>query len=170
MLFSWGVYDGALKRAIAACKYERHPEIATHLGAKMGQAWQQDARVTSLLGRFEVIPVPLHPQRLKLRGFNQAEVLARGFCAEVGCQCFPHALIRKKNTKPQIETKSKRERESNLDRAFTVGKVSELGKSIILIDDIYTSGATVREAIAALKASEITVSAVVVLAKPKFGI
>jgi ComF family protein len=172
MLFSWGVYDGALKRAIAVCKYEHHPEIATFLGVKMAQSWQQDPMTKQVLrgvGSISAVPIPLHSQRLQTRGFNQAEVLARSFCAEVGYRCFPQALIRTKNTKPQIEAKNIRERESNLDKAFEVGKVSGLGKSIILVDDIYTSGATVREAIATLTASNVTVSAVLVLAKPKLG-
>jgi predicted amidophosphoribosyltransferase len=70
MLFSWGVYDGALKRAIAACKYEHHPEIATLLGAKMAQAWQQDPIVKQLLGRlsaqfrFRCIPRDCKPEDL----------------------------------------------------------------------------------------------------------
>lgn len=173
MLFSWGVYDGALKRAIATCKYDRHPEIATLLGAKMAQAWQQDpiAKQLHRSSSISAVPIPLHPQRLQTRGFNQAEVLARSFCAEVGCRCFPQVLIRTKNTRPQIETKNKRERVSNLAQAFEIGndigKGSGLGKSVILVDDIYTSGSTVREAIATLASSNITVSAVVVLAKPK---
>jgi predicted amidophosphoribosyltransferase len=62
------------------------------------------------------------------------------------------------------------ERKSNLAQAFQMGKVSGLGKSIILVDDIYTSGATVREAIATLATSNITVIAVVVLAKPKLAV
>jgi ComF family protein len=173
MLFSWGVYDGALKRAIATCKYEHHPEIATLLGAKMAQAWQQDPSTKQLFRKFgsiSAVPIPLHPQRLQARGFNQAEILARSFCAEAGYRCFPQALIRTKNTKPQIETKNIRERESNLAKAFEIGTVSGLGKSIILVDDIYTSGSTVREAIATLTAAKITVSAVVVLAKPRLGV
>jgi ComF family protein len=180
MLFSWGVYDGALKRAIAACKYDHHREIGTLLGTKMGEVWRQDvvdrdtcksfSKSLSQISQLSVIPIPLHSQRLQERGFNQAEVLARSFCLEVGCRCFPHALNRIKNTKPQIQTKSKQERESNLERAFAVGQVSELGKSVILLDDIYTSGVTIREAIAALKTAEIKVQAVVVLAKTKFGV
>jgi ComF family protein len=172
-LFSWGVYDGALKRAIAACKYDRHPEIATLLGAKMAEVWHQDPAVQDIFKnphKISVIPIPLHPQRRQERGFNQAEVLARSFCLESGCRCFPHALSRIKNTKPQITTKSKQEREINLERAFAVGQVSELSKSVILLDDIYTSGATVHEAIAALKSVGIDVNGVVVLAKPKFGV
>jgi ComF family protein len=177
MLFSWGIYDGALKRAIAACKYKNHREIATLLGARMGEVWQQDVAVQETfkslnksLSKLSVIPIPLHSQRLQERGFNQAEVLARSFCLEVGCRCFPQALNRIKNTKPQIQTKSKQEREINLEQAFEIGQVSELSKSVILLDDIYTSGVTVREAIASLKTAGINVQAVVVLAKPKFGV
>jgi ComF family protein len=173
MLFSWGVYDGALKRAITACKYDHHREIATLLGAQMAEVWRQDAAVQDTFKSFNklsVIPIPLHSQRLQERGFNQAEVLARSFCLEVGCRCFPHALSRIKNTKPQIQTKSKQEREINLAQAFAIGQVSELSKSVILLDDIYTSGATVHEAIAALKTAGVKVEAVVVLAKPKFGV
>jgi ComF family protein len=172
-LFSWGIYDGALKRAIAACKYENHREIATLLGARMGEVWRQDNSVQDIFkkhSKLSVVPIPLHSQRRKERGFNQAEVLAESFCLEVGCRCFPHSMSRTKNTKPQIQTKSKQEREINLERAFAVGQVSELSKSVILLDDIYTSGATVHEAIASLKNSGINVQAVVVLAKPKLAV
>jgi predicted amidophosphoribosyltransferase len=143
----------------------------------MAEVWRQDAAVQDTfkslkksLSKLSVIPIPLHSQRLQERGFNQAEVLARSFCLEVGCRCFPQALNRIKNTKPQIQTKSKQEREINLERAFAVGQVSELSNSVILLDDIYTSGVTVRAAIAALKTSGVKVEAVVVLAKPKFGV
>jgi predicted amidophosphoribosyltransferase len=139
----------------------------------MAEVWRQDASVQNIsknLNKISVIPIPLHPHRQQERGFNQAEVLASSFCLEVGCRCFSSALRRIKNTKPQITTKSKQEREGNLERAFAVGQVSELGKSVILLDDIYTSGVTVREAIAALKTAGIVVNGVVVLAKPKFGV
>ncbi len=163
-LFSWGIYDGILKRSIAACKYENQPKIAQALGLKMAQAWQE--------GQFNrsgitVVPIPLHSERQKIRGFNQAEVLARSFCDRTKIECSPQLLARTKNTKPQIETKSKQERAENLSNAFIAQKPTRKSDPIWLFDDIYTSGATVREAIAAFKAVGIKVGGAIVLAKPK---
>ncbi|MEE3716571.1 ComF family protein [Tumidithrix elongata RA019] len=164
-LFSWGVYDGALKRAIAACKYEHHPEIAEVLGEKIGEAWLKSSNARGT--KPTVIPIPMHAEKLKTRGFNQAEILARSFCQVTKLPCMPKLLQRVKSTKPQIETKSKQERLENLAKAFAVPDSVRLKSSVILLDDIYTSGTTIREAIATLATAKIEVNSAIVLARPK---
>ncbi len=169
-LYSWGIYDGALKRAIAACKYDQHPEIMEAIAAKIADIWKRSANTKiSNLKKISVIPIPLHANKLKSRGFNQAEILARRFCDLTAMTCKPQLLQRNKDTKAQMQTKSKQEREENLSKAFTV-PLNQQSKyqEVILFDDIYTTGATIREAIATLAANNIKVKGVIVLARPQF--
>jgi len=170
-LFGWGDYDGNLKQAIATCKFNNHPELAQPLGIKIGEAWNQDLNAQNLTKNaknIKVVPIPMHTEKLKARGFNQAELLAQSFCSLTRLTIAPHILNRVKNTKPQIDTKSKLEREDNLKAAFTISKVPHKNTSVLLFDDIYTSGATVKEAIATLKSANINIVGVVVLATPKY--
>jgi ComF family protein len=169
-LYSWGIYDGALKRAIAACKYENHPEIMEAIAEKIADTWKRSANTKKTnLKKISVIPIPLHANKLKSRGFNQAELLARRFCDLNAIPCKPQLLRREKDTKAQMQTKSKQEREENLSKAFTV-PLNQQSKpqDVILFDDIYTTGATIREAIATLAANNIKVKGVIVLARPQF--
>ncbi len=105
-----------------------------------------------------IIPVPLHPRRLRFRGFNQAEVLAQKLMA----QLLPGAPIRIRNdilqrirfTKPQMKTDSKSERLANLTAAFMVPLETAgplVGQSIWLIDDVATTGTTLDECARTLK-------------------
>jgi ComF family protein len=171
-LFGWGDYDGSLKQAIATCKFENQPQLAQPLGIKIGEAWNQDLEAQNLVKHcrnLKVVPIPMHTEKLKTRGFNQAELLAQNFCNLTRLAIAPRILNRVKNTRPQIETKSKQERADNLKAAFTIGKIPHKYISVLLFDDIYTSGATVKEAIATLKSANINVVGVVVLATPKFN-
>ena len=169
-LYSWGVYDGALKRAIAACKYDNHPEIMEAIAVMIGNTWTRlpDAKVlTRTYPKISIIPIPLHANKLKSRGFNQAEVLARRFGESANLPCTPKLLLRVKDTKAQMQTKSTKERQENLSQAFTV-QPQVNHRDVILFDDIFTTGATIREAIATLADSNIIVRGVIVLARPKF--
>jgi ComF family protein len=178
-LFGWGIYDSCLKQAIATLKFEsksndkktNHPELAQPLGIKIGETWNQDSIAQNLVKyskKLVVVPIPIYAEKLKTRGFNQAELLARSFCDVTKLAIAPHILRRVKNTKPQIDTKSKLERQENLSCAFSIGKVSNQNISVLLFDDIYTSGATVKEAISTLKSANINVIGVIVLAIPPF--
>jgi ComF family protein len=170
-LYSWGIYDGALKRAIAACKYDNHPEIMDAIAERIAYKWVRSGNTKNpSLHKISVIPIPLHANKLKSRGFNQAELLARRFCDLTASPCKPQLLQRVKDTKAQMQTKSKQEREENLSRAFTVPSSQQNKKQdVVLFDDIYTTGATIREAIATLAANDITVRGVIVLARPLFN-
>ena len=166
-LYSWGVYDGALKRAIAACKYNNHPEIMEAIALKIADTWQRSGKSNQNFKKISIVPIPLHANKLKSRGFNQAEILARRFCESTQLPCSPKLLQRVKDTKAQMQTKTVKEREDNLSQAFTVQPQSN-HRDVILFDDIYTTGATIREAIATLANSNIAVRGVIVLARPQF--
>jgi ComF family protein len=98
-----------------------------------------------------ILPVPLHPERLRWRGFNQSLLLARriGEALQVGVDAF--SLVRARNTQPQVEL-SATERKRNVREAFRLTRRSQiLGRRVLLVDDVYTSGATVSECAMVLK-------------------
>jgi ComF family protein len=165
-LYSWGIYDGALKRAIAACKYENHPEIMQAIAIKIADQWQRSALPKINPKNLAIVPIPLHANKLKSRGFNQAEIAARQFCDRTGLRCYPQLLQRVKDTKAQMLTKSVTERQENLSQAFTA-QITPKQQQVILFDDIYTSGATIREAIATFSKINTKVCGVIVIARPQ---
>ncbi|MDJ0617557.1 MAG: ComF family protein [Calothrix sp. MO_192.B10] len=155
-VFAWGSYGGMLKRAIAAIKYDNHPEIGRILGQYLGQAWLSHPPEDN--SQPIVVPIPLHKTKLKQRGYNQAQLIAESFCLVTGLQLRPNALQRSKQTTAQFNL-SPTERQQNLTDAFTLGSdFRRLPKSpILLVDDIYTTGATARAAIAILEKGGIKV-------------
>lgn len=92
-----------------------------------------------------IVPVPLHPERLKERGYNQAEILAAGIAARTGGRLRRDFLVRTENTPHQTQL-GKKEREANLAHAFAAGKgIADIrGSRVLLVDDVFTSGATLR--------------------------
>jgi ComF family protein len=172
LLFAWGIYEQTLKQAIARCKYENHPQIARHLGYKMGETWQNHPQVqkfTHQWGPLPVIPIPMHAAKLAQRGFNQAEELSKVFCQATGLPHRPQWLKRVKNTKPQMQTTSKAERQANLAQAFSTDIPAQRPTDgVILVDDIFTTGTTIREAMSALHKVGVKTRAVVILARPQF--
>ena len=101
---------------------------------------------------FIIVPVPLFKKRLRLRGFNQSELIARELANYLNLSVETSALARVKNTKPQSETKNINERRKNVENCFAAAKPELiLKKNIMLIDDVATSGTTLLEAAKALK-------------------
>lgn len=160
-VIAWGSYGGALKHSIAALKYKGQPQLGPLLGLWMGQAWQ--AAALPLVRPPVVVPIPLSQAKLKMRGFNQAALLAQGFCRWTGLRLYPQGLERLRDTEAQFRL-SAAARASNLANAFGVGRLPAEA-SVLLLDDIYTSGATVRAAVAALAQRGIASVGVVVLAR-----
>lgn len=163
-VFIWGRYDGALKQAITKLKYHNLPEIAQPLGEQLGEAWLDTAEST--LSQLVVVPIPMFAAKQKKRGFNQAELIARSFCQITGLPLKVNGLTRVRNTTAQFSLSAK-ERQKNLKSAFSLGKDFKRRRprgGVILVDDIFTSGATVKAAIQTLKRAKIPVAGVVALA------
>ena len=164
-VFVWGNYDGVLKRAIAALKYDNQPQLARLLGRYLGQSWMKSPTATSAK-KLTVVPIPLHVSKLQQRGYNQAELIARSFCEIAGYKQQPLGLERIRATEAQFGL-SLQEREQNLTDAFAIGKNfnRQLTTSpVLLVDDIYTSGTTVRSAADTLRRQGIRVYGVVAIA------
>lgn len=160
-LFVWGKYDGQLKRAIALMKYNNKPEIGRLLGELLAQAWLD--RIIKPRQKVTVVPIPLHSKKLQDRGFNQAEIIAKSFCNLTGYRLNSKALIRVRNTKAMFDL-SPEERAKNLQEAFRLGH--ELPKyPVLLLDDIYTMGTTIKESARVLQQQKIQVIGAVVVAK-----
>ncbi len=161
-VFAWGNYSDTLKRAISALKYDRQSHLATPLGEWLAQAWLQSFSLDRALS---VIPIPLHPDKQQQRGYNQAELIARAFCRITGYPIAPHGLHRIRSTEALFNL-SAQQREQTLTQAFQFGRVHSKAQ-ILLIDDIYTTGATVRAAIEVLNRSGYSVFGVAAVAKAK---
>lgn len=96
-------------------------------------------------------PIPLHPNRLKIRGFNQAQELAKVFSRKFNYPII-NSLSRVKDTRPQAQIPHKKQRLENIKGAFSVTEIPIVkGRTIILVDDVYTSGSTCSEAAKVLK-------------------
>ncbi len=146
-VFAWGNYGGELKRAIAAVKYQNCPELGELMGLWLGRAWC-DAIGYSRAKKMIVVPIPIHPKKLKQRGYNQAESIGRGFCKFTGYPMRSRGLKRKKYTQAMFDL-TPQQRQENIKSAFVIG--GEFDKQpprspVILIDDICTTGNTLAEA------------------------
>jgi ComF family protein len=142
MARAWGAYEGSLQEAIHRWKYEGKtyltPFFAEWMEEGLNRYWGPHS--LDLL-----IPAPLHPQRLRERGFNQALLLVKELSRRTGIPYRKTILQKKKPTIPQVNL-SGTEREKGLRGAFQViGKEELLGKSVLLVDDVYTTGVTVNE-------------------------
>ncbi len=140
-VLAWGVYQGPLKRAIAQLKYNQNTAIAHYFGNLLADLWL--SQPNSPRG-ITVLPIPLHPDRYRQRGFNQATLIAQSFCHVTGLPLLPHGLQRTKATQAQFSL-SRAQRFENLESAFSLDDALRRFKpssSFLLLDDIYTTGAT----------------------------
>ena len=137
-------YDGRVLEAIHRLKYQRQLIYAKFLGQLLAAS-----EAASLVAAADLlVPVPLHSRRLRARGFNQAILLA---------QTFPdvplgrEVLVRRRPTLPQVKL-SPLERQTNVKGAFMVPDPAAIkDKAVLLVDDVYTTGATVKECARALR-------------------
>ena len=136
------IYDERMRRSIAKFKYEGRREYAAFYAEEIVRSCGREA---ALWQAQALVPVPLHPSRRRKRGFNQAEVLAEELSRWMRIPVERKILIRSKKTRAQKQLNDQ-ERVSNLKNAFSVRKGSIPPKTIILVDDIYTTGSTIDEA------------------------
>ena len=139
---SYGIYDGGLREAIHRLKYGGDLLLVEPLGELLLEACE-DLRDD---GIDLLIPVPLHPRRLRERGFNQSLLLARHLSRRLGLLCEAEVLVKVKDT-PSQTSLSPAERQRAVRGAFKVMKGERIReKRVLLVDDVFTTGATVNEA------------------------
>ncbi len=144
---SWGEFGGPLRNAIHQLKYKR--DIA--LGDALGQ------HLTDLLKELDwtidvVVPIPLAATRRAERGYNQAALLARPVALALGLAYHPGAVRRVRETQTQVGLNFS-ERQKNVKDAFRGNTTLVMGKTILLVDDVMTTGATLNACAEALQAA-----------------
>lgn len=164
--FIWGSYSGTLKRAITRLKYENQPQLARPLGYLLAESWLKSP--LSFANQPVIVPIPMYADKLKQRGFNQAELLAESFCQRTGLPLCRQGLMRVRATEALFGL-SFEERQKAVADAFKIGKGWQRyrGSRVLLLDDIYTTGTTVREATDALRDRGVSVYGVVAIATTK---
>lgn len=146
-----GPYEGLLRDTILRMKRRAGYDVAE----VMGVVWATFAgpRLREV-GADAVVPVPLHWTRRWQRGFNQSELLAIALAKELRVRCRPAWLVRTRRTRPQTQ-QTPPQRKDNVQGAFRAAANLNLrGKTVLIVDDVLTTGSTAHEAARALRAAQ----------------
>jgi len=135
---SVAIYDGSIRELIISFKYQSKLGYADVLTDILRTYFPED------LDDFDsVVLVPLHIDKLRKREYNQSAVLAKGVAKYKGVKCDLFGLKRTRDTVPQIELKNEKERRRNVKGAFSISRSrSYENESVLLIDDVFTTGST----------------------------
>lgn len=134
---SWAVFDSPIQDALHTLKYRRNIGLGEMLAVQMGEfflslQWQVQA----------MIPVPLGKKRLQERGYNQTALVARPLAHETGMDYAPQALWKTRETRSQVGL-SVPQRHENVHNAYQADPEVVKGRSILLMDDVATTGSTI---------------------------
>ena len=141
-------YKGKIKGALYRLKYSRDKEVGKAFGNIISRYYKNEIQRLSI---DLIIPVPIHPNKIRKRGYNQAQVIAKQISINLNIPLRNDVLIRIKDTKPQSKL-SKKQRNNNLVDAFKLNKqINEKVKNILIVDDIYTTGSTIENCCKVLK-------------------
>lgn len=141
------VHEGVSGKVVAAFKYRGERALAVHMGRMLGFSLSGSGRFS---GYGTCVPVPLHPQRFRARGYNQAEELCRGMAEATGWDVC-RMLDRVVNTSAQARLQ-RYDRWGNAKGIFKIAEDVRIpAGGVIVVDDVFTTGATVCAAISALK-------------------
>ena len=153
-------FEGRIRDTLHGLKYEQRFDVVKVLAGYLSEEAKR-------MGRFDIImPVPLHPKRLKSRGYNQAVLLARPMANKLKCIFDPHSLFRTRAIGPQVG-RELAERLTAVRNIFAVRDRTRVEKKhILLIDDVLTTGATVNECARTLKKAKAATVCVLTVARP----
>jgi len=158
---SLGPWEGPLRTAVAELKYRGRRRMAGRLAALL----LERPEVSELLVDALLVPVPLHPRRRAERGYNQAELLARALATRSNAPLAPGLLTRRRDT-PRQTGLAAAQRRRNVRGAFVVPRPDRVaGRVLVLVDDVYTTGATLRACAEALRGAGAAEVRVLTLAR-----
>ncbi len=141
--------NSAIQELFHQLKYNNNPKI----GVLLGEWYGYELRKSHFMEIDAIIPVPLHPKKLHLRGYNQSDSIAQGLGKALQKPIYTKALVRIENTETQTK-KTRMERFDNVKNAFQVNEPNLIkGKHLLIVDDVLTTGATIEAC--ALKLLEI---------------
>ncbi|NIO48000.1 MAG: hypothetical protein GTN73_00965 [Candidatus Aminicenantes bacterium] len=142
-------YKGKLKDIILLYKYRHFQVLGKDLARLVCRALGKEEEIWWKVD--VVVPVPLHPKRKKKRGFNQAQIIAEELARIKGIELQDGLLVKTRNVPPQTSLRIE-ERVRNVTGVFGVVKGEKIrGKVVLLVDDVYTTGSTIRECSSALR-------------------
>lgn len=146
-LRSIAFYQTTLQQAIHCFKFEKKKVLARHLIQLINAHIPSDCRIAEY---DFILPVPIHKKRQQERGFNQATLLANGIAKTEGVPVLKDTLVRHRHTVAQSSL-DREARQQNLVGAFTIRNPDIIrGKRLLIFDDVFTTGATIREAVSEL--------------------
>jgi ComF family protein len=147
---------GKVQQILHSLKYRNRPEIGFRLGVVYGLELVQDEAV---MGYEVIVSVPLHPSRLRQRGYNQSDEWAKGLSNALGIPFKDNVIRRLKKTQTQTE-RTKLSRWENVKEIFEVVSPAQVtGKKVLLVDDVVTTGATLEAcSVALLQAGCVEIS------------
>lgn len=145
-------YEGVIRRAVLALKYRYSTEVGKELSDLFVSAMKSQNTKYLIPDTGLVVPIPLYWYRQNARGFNQAIEIGKAVAAQMGWKFVSDLLVKKRSTFSQVELKGD-ERRQNLKDVFAINLDSnlELPDSILLFDDVFTTGSTLKEATKVLK-------------------
>ncbi len=142
-----GTHDGILRKAVQGLKYRNVRQLGEELGIRLAATARMQEWTIDIM-----IPVPLHADRLKQRGYNQAQVICEYAAEQLELPCVPQALKRERYSQSQVGLSAK-ERKENVADAFSAAPNLVSGNTVLIVDDVCTTGSTLNECAQALIAA-----------------
>ena len=140
------IFEGIMRRIIHEFKYQHFKSLASTLAQLLAEYLKTNEIPTDVL-----VPIPLHHQRLRQRGYNQAGLLTQALGRLIKVPVIEKSLVRSKNTCSQVKIGSAEERRCNVKEAFECRDLQLSKMKVLLIDDVCTTGATMNSCAVAMK-------------------